>query len=355
MTTVQASTETTETSTPLADRLAALLKIQDILDNTWVTIRPCEDLTNDYGETLLGIEADISGAGEQPESVDYSARWDREHVARFVRENSELWSELWDKACGANELDMGDAIEAARKALADSDEPREWILREDGEGYDTITACNAKEALEEARDNVDRSNYADCKGALWIDVDVRCAETGEEAQAEVVLDEEEPDCEDGGEHDWQSPYSIVGGIKENPGVWGKGGGTLSKEVCMRCGCGRHTDTWAQRPDNGVQGYTVVTYEPGEFSDQVSELLDAQAREKGAEDGVEDVETVLAEQGREVVVATLSPHHLDWDEAAINAGAHRIVGIPDSHADAYYAAYSKAARERAEEIAEEEDD
>lgn len=69
----------------------------------------------------------------------------------------------------------------------------------------------------------------------------------------------EPECDDG-EHKWESPVEIVGGIKENPGVWGHGGGVRIQEVCLKCGCGKLTDTWAQRLDTGEQGLRSITYD-----------------------------------------------------------------------------------------------
>lgn len=84
------------------------------------------------------------------------------------------------------------------------------------------------------------------------------------------------------------------------------------------------------------------------------LTIAQVEAKGAAGGVEDVDTVLREQGREVVIATLAPGHLGWDEAAINAAAHRVDGVPDSLKDVYYRAYARAARERAVEIRDEQE-
>lgn len=48
--------------------------------------------------------------------------------------------------------------------------------------------------------------------------------------------DQEPACSNGGEHDWQTPFSLVGGIKENPGVWSLGGTKMSfHEVCSCCG------------------------------------------------------------------------------------------------------------------------
>lgn len=79
---------------------------------------------------------------------------------------------------------------------------------------------------------------------------------------------------------------------------------------------------------------------------------AGAWDKGIDDGWEEVETVLREQGRDVVVATLKPGHLGWDEGAINAGAHKLSGIPDEMRDVYYRGYEYGARQRAEQVRDE---
>lgn len=138
----------------------------------------------------------------------------------------------------------------------------QFELWEDGFHYNTIEADSIEEALEVAKENVDGDNYAydGASTTLWIDVKVVNVETEEESRDTVVCYAKEPKCVDG-EHDWQSPWEIVGGIKDNPGVWGKGGGVIVNEVCMKCGCKKTTDTWAQRPDTGEQGLTSVSYEP----------------------------------------------------------------------------------------------
>lgn len=141
---------------------------------------------------------------------------------------------------------------------------REWTLYEEGEGYTTLSACSMQDALAEAESNVDRANYSDAEGTIWIDVYVCCEDTGEQSETSTItLDADEPECSES-EHDWQSPYDLLGGLKENPGVWGNGGGVVIKEVCMHCGCMRVTNTWAQRPDNGQQGLRSVSHEPGAF-------------------------------------------------------------------------------------------
>jgi len=74
---------------------------------------------------------------------------------------------------------------------------------------------------------------------------------------------EEPDCIGKREHDWKSPLSIVGGVKENPGVYGHGGGVVITEICAHCGAYRETDTWAQDSQTGEQGLHETTYRPAD--------------------------------------------------------------------------------------------
>lgn len=61
-----------------------------------------------------------------------------------------------------------------------------------------------------------------------------------------------PDCDDDQEHDWQSPYEVVGGCKENPGVLGSDHGKVKiTEVCANCGLYRTTDYGATNSSNGT--------------------------------------------------------------------------------------------------------
>ena len=74
----------------------------------------------------------------------------------------------------------------------------------------------------------------------------------------VVLQPEEPKCS-GGSHVWCSPYELLGGMEETPGVFGHGGGVRIKEVCKHCGLYQRTDTWATNPCDGTQGHTSIEY------------------------------------------------------------------------------------------------
>lgn len=58
-----------------------------------------------------------------------------------------------------------------------------------------------------------------------------------------------PDCDHEDGHDWQEPYEVVGGCKENPGVFGLSGAQIkSTSVCSRCGMYR-VYTSASTPGN----------------------------------------------------------------------------------------------------------
>jgi len=157
------------------------------------------------------------------------------------------------------------------------DLPRTWILREEGYDYGEFTGTR-QDAIDEAKSNVERDNYPDATGTIWIDVSVRCEATDEEWSGSVTLDEPEPDCHPGYTHEWIAPHWLVGGIRENPGVQGHGGGVVIREACRHCGCERVTDTWAQRPDTGEQGLTSVGYTPGEYAEALREHGEEEARD-----------------------------------------------------------------------------
>ena len=84
--------------------------------------------------------------------------------------------------------------------------------------------------------------------------------TAEESTEEHTEEPTPPECLDTADsHEWASPIEIVGGIKENPGVHGKGGGVVIHEVCQRCGAHRHTDTWATDRETGEEGVRSLSY------------------------------------------------------------------------------------------------
>ena len=79
-------------------------------------------------------------------------------------------------------------------------------------------------------------------------------------QRYVTYQRDEPECTDYDGHQWCSPHSVVGGLEENPGVFGHGGGVTTTVVCRHCGVYRVTDTWHQVDINGmVWPEEVITY------------------------------------------------------------------------------------------------
>lgn len=141
---------------------------------------------------------------------------------------------------------------------------RLFLLAEDGQAYDSVWAADEEAALEEAVDRFDESFYE--RGSTnWVEIEVYDAVLGDRLSILQEVTPVEPSCTNPKGHDWRAPYSVLGGLKENPGVWGSGGGAIIKEVCANCGGYRITDTWATGP-NGEQGYVSIQYEdPDEAS------------------------------------------------------------------------------------------
>ncbi len=148
-------------------------------------------------------------------------------------------------------------------------EPRKWHAA-DCSGF--AVEFDADSGEQAAQQYVDGGDWGHRNETQWITVtawrrgidadgDWRDVDS---AIHKITLEPEEPDCIDADGHDWQAPLEIVGGIKENPGVWGHGGGVTIDEVCVRCGCGKTIDTWAQDMSDGEQGLRSVSYEPGRY-------------------------------------------------------------------------------------------
>ena len=115
-----------------------------------------------------------------------------------------------------------------------------YTLRDDGGSTETIETTDLDDARAQAETWV--------RGGEWGDdgahVHVRIEQDGEQIDSLTVsIAAREPRC-DRGEHDWQRPIALVGGIDENPGVWGHGAGVIIHECCMHCWMRRRTDTGA---------------------------------------------------------------------------------------------------------------
>jgi hypothetical protein len=152
---------------------------------------------------------------------------------------------------------------------------RTYALRDAESGVtEKITAASLNEARQQAEEWARQGDYNldDGDETIWVRVYI-LNEDGENVESvKVAIDPPAPKCVDGqrDSHDWQSPHEIVGGIAENPGVWGHGGGVTVTECCVRCGCGRETDTWAQDMTDGEQGLRSVRFEPGAYVEALRE-------------------------------------------------------------------------------------
>lgn len=169
---------------------------------------------------------------------------------------------------------MAEAVAAARVAAGIACEVRDdclilapghyTVMTSDSGDEVSIEATTAREAAEEY---VDGGDWAG-ESTTWITVTTwvdALDHNGErvrldEREYTITIPAEVPDCVEGHDHHWASPYSIVGGGEENPGVFGHGGGVVIVEVCRHCGLRRHTDTWATDPATGEQGLRSVEYE-----------------------------------------------------------------------------------------------
>lgn len=137
------------------------------------------------------------------------------------------------------------------------------FIANDGNCEMEIEASSAKEA---AGEYVSGGGWGDINETFWVNVSVYSRWTiGSTSIDEDDLDSfdisvepDEPSCSSD-EHDWTSPHDIFGGLEENPGVFGNGGGVIIKEICSHCNTTKTTDTWAQNPMNGKQGLCSVKY------------------------------------------------------------------------------------------------
>lgn len=131
-----------------------------------------------------------------------------------------------------------------------------YLVGDQYSGQESIRATDAEEAIDKYLDGGDWT--PDEGGTVWYTITAYDRD-GERTERKVAFDPPEPPCEGDHAHEWTSPHDLVGGLTENPGVFGHGGGAIITEVCAHCGLRRITDTWATDPTDGEQGLTSVEY------------------------------------------------------------------------------------------------
>lgn len=141
-----------------------------------------------------------------------------------------------------------------------------WLFWCDG-AEETFEADDLDEAVAACRDwldegDWDRSSPGRVHGRVYA-LDENGVESSDYTDVVLEIEQDEPPCSEGLEHEWSSDYDLVGGCREAPGVYGHGGGVKIHEVCRHCGCMKITDTWPQDPETGEQGgWTEVSYKEG---------------------------------------------------------------------------------------------
>ncbi len=142
-----------------------------------------------------------------------------------------------------------------------------YVFVEAGVEVGEADAGSAQEALTNF--DFDASAYVEVERTIWVRVGAQNLEDADDfSTRKFRLDPREPKCSGGGEHDWRAPHRLVGGLKENPGVHAHDGGVTIQEACLRCGCGRLTDTWAMDPTDGTAGHESVEYQPGKYAEDL---------------------------------------------------------------------------------------
>jgi hypothetical protein len=151
--------------------------------------------------------------------------------------------------------------DAAREAWLASDEPRDWEVRDD-QAQDTLREVAPDDVEAEIEAWLTDGDWDTSEGPLYLTayaypIDPTTGEACAEGrvEGEVTIEQDAPACADGEDHEWRTPHSVLGGLADNPGVWGAGAGIVSREVCAHCGAYRVSESARQ---DGSGGYHEAT-------------------------------------------------------------------------------------------------
>ena len=135
----------------------------------------------------------------------------------------------------------GDGVEVDGDNLPIEKAMKKFLLSDD-QAREIIEAESMIAAKEQAEENWQNGDWdGKCLVTVRVaELDEEEEETGEVEYIEVECgdDPAEPECTDEDGHDWQADVEVVGGIKDNPGVWIKGGTTMVCKTCC-CKCGQY--------------------------------------------------------------------------------------------------------------------
>jgi len=236
---------------------------------TTQTLNP-ESLLVDAEQTLLAIDPAMMPA-EAQKLRGGGELTQRDKIVYYIWVTDQLSGMFDDCACACcTDPEMSitacpryvvfnaavDRLDEARRAYAQSDELRPFEVRDDVARW-TVTATPA--TLREAVQQSVREGDWGTRGSwVWHGYALDPI-TNEDTRIDVDMPATMPACATGKHHVWSAPHEVVGGIQENPGVWGHGGGVVIREVCRYCGRYKVTDTYATDTSNG-QPFTAVDFE-----------------------------------------------------------------------------------------------
>lgn len=140
---------------------------------------------------------------------------------------------------------------------------KSYLIGDEHGADEIIQAESLEQALDLACDWAKGGSW-DCRCEIEVfavEFDTTVKNNGSDRRGEEIGDREwttvevgenqpEPECTEDS-HDWQTPHDIVGGLKENPGVWSLGGTTMTyHSVCSHCGLHRHETTYGAQRNPG---------------------------------------------------------------------------------------------------------
>jgi len=133
---------------------------------------------------------------------------------------------------------------------------RKWIV-DDGQCSEQFEAADAEEAKAVAEAWLAEGEWG--HGGCVVDAAVRSEDGAERFGVEITVPADEDALDEyhvyhqttGHEHAWKAPHEVVGGVRENPGVWAvtDGTGVSITEVCQ---CGAYRHTYSDTPETMVE-------------------------------------------------------------------------------------------------------
>jgi len=120
-----------------------------------------------------------------------------------------------------------------------------WTVKDDNNSQETFEAKDQAEAEAKAEEWVRDGEWGDEGACVSV---VVTTEDGDRFGLDVVIEPDEAAIDPNNrthffgnhEHNWERPYGVVGGCKENPGVWSIEGNVLAFLDVCQCGAHRHS-------------------------------------------------------------------------------------------------------------------